>query len=68
MAKKKEAKPNDCACGCGRKVKRTFALGHDAKVYAILRRVAKGEAEESAIPEAVRDDKKLLKHMLTKVH
>ncbi len=68
MAKKTEAKPNECACGCGKKVRRTFALGHDRRVYAILQRVAKGEAEESAIPEAVRTDKKLLNHMLTKVH
>lgn len=68
MTKKTEAKPNDCACGCGKKVRRTFALGHDAKVYAVLRRVAKGEAEESAIPAAVRADKKLLEHMLSKTH
>lgn len=64
---KSAPKINDCRCGCGRKTGNLFAQGHDAKVYSILRKVAAGEAEESAIPEAVRDDPTLLLEMRTKL-
>ena len=44
-------------------VSRAFALGHDRRVCAILQRVAKEEADESASPAAVRWDWPLLEQM-----
>jgi hypothetical protein len=63
-----EKKPNVCVCGCGRKVMKNFAPGHDARVYSILKKVGRGEADETAIPAAVRANKELLAAMVEKVH
>lgn len=68
LSKPRAAKPaHPCACGCGLPTKRVFAQGHDAKVYAILRRVRDGEAKQSDVPKGVTSDKALLTHMLTNV-
>ncbi len=58
---------NECACGCGRETVRTFAPGHDAKVYVILRRVKLGEMEEAGIPVMVRSQPGLLEGMLAEL-
>jgi hypothetical protein len=56
-----------CVCGCGHPTKRVFAQGHDAKVYAILRRVRDGEAKLSDVPKGVLADADLKRHMLANV-
>jgi len=59
------AKPrHPCICGCGSETRRVFAQGHDAKVYAILRKIRAGEAKPEAVPKGVRDDPTLLAHMV----
>lgn len=37
-AVKASIKQNPCLCGCGTKVKRTFAQGHDARLKGLLLR------------------------------
>jgi hypothetical protein len=68
LSKPRAPKPtHPCVCGCGAPTKRVFAPGHDAKVYAILRRVRDGKAKQSDVPKGVRGDKALLTHLLAHV-
>jgi hypothetical protein len=43
--------PRECACGCGRAVRKLFAQGHDARVKSLLSKVLRGEAEIADLPE-----------------
>jgi hypothetical protein len=42
---------NACLCGCGTKVKRLFAQGHDARVHGWLLAVEREERTKSSLPE-----------------
>ena len=64
---RKPAPTHPCVCGCGRDTKRVFAPGHDARVYAILRRVRDGKAKQSEVPKGVLADVGLRDHMLAHV-
>ena len=46
-----------CLCGCGQPVNKGkwFKQGHDSKLHSILKKVEEGELDESAIPEAARN-------------
>lgn len=53
-AKVADKKTNSCLCGCGTKVKGTFAQGHDAKLRGMLLRgeVKSPNAEQKAFAKA----------------
>jgi hypothetical protein len=44
---------NDCVCGCGTKVKRLFAQGHDARVHSWLLAVVREEKAKNTLPATV---------------
>lgn len=68
LSKPRKPQPtHPCVCGCDRETKRVFAPGHDARVYAILRRVRDGKAKQSEVPKAVVADTDLRDHMLAHV-
>ena len=52
-----EEGPRLCWCGCGRPVgskKARFIPGHDARLYAVIRKIEEGEVDEGIIPEELR--------------
>lgn len=52
-----EEGPRLCWCGCGQPVKgkkARFVPGHDARLYALIRKIEKGEVGEDIIPEELR--------------
>ena len=53
-----EEGPRLCWCGCGRPVwskKARFIPGHDARLYALIRKIEEGEVDEGIIPEELRE-------------
>jgi uncharacterized membrane protein len=52
----KRSKDNDCKCGCGNKTGGTFSVGHDARYYGWLKKVAGGTMEFKELPASVRKD------------
>lgn len=52
----KVAKPtgdNPCRCGCGARVSKTYAPGHDARVFGWFKKVANGKMEFSDLPKTI---------------
>lgn len=46
---------NDCLCGCGTKVKRLFAQGHDARVHSWLLAIERDEKAKNSLPAITQD-------------
>jgi hypothetical protein len=63
---KKEKVLRDCHCGCGGQTYSNFTPGHDARVYSLLKKQAKGEKVK--LPKILTDNADLLKEMKAKVH
>lgn len=52
-----EEGPRLCWCGCGQPVKgkkARFVPGHDARLYAMIRKIEEGTVDEDIIPEELR--------------
>ena len=52
--RKSRADVHPCACGCGQKVARTFAMGHDAKAKSMLLKAERGELRLKDLPRTLR--------------
>ncbi len=64
---KKEKVLHDCHCGCGGTTFANFQPGHDARIYALLRKVGKGE-KNVKFPKVLTDNKELYASMKEKAH
>ncbi len=65
-APKKEKVLHPCHCGCGGTTFSNFQPGHDARVYALLKKEAGGEKVK--LPKELTDNTALLTEMRGKVH
>lgn len=52
LPRKKATADKPCGCGCGSLVARRFAVGHDAKLHGLTKRVAEGVVDLSEIGHA----------------
>lgn len=52
----KASRDNDCKCGCGGKTGGSFSVGHDARYYGWLKKVAAGNMEFKELPRVVQKD------------
>jgi len=64
---KKEKVQHDCHCGCGGATFANFQPGHDARIYALFRKVGKGE-KGVKFPKVLTDNKELYDEMKAKAH
>jgi len=64
---KKEKVQRDCHCGCGTPTFANFTPGHDARIYAIFRKQAKGE-KDAKFPKVLTDNKELFAAKRAKAH
>lgn len=51
---KKEKVLNDCGCGCGAKVPRQFAQGHDSKAKSQVKAWKNGDVALAKLPAVLR--------------